>query len=37
LTYETRLVYEVGFIREKEKATARAVQWIPETGGSLLR
>jgi hypothetical protein len=29
---EPKLVYEVGFIREKEKATARTVQWSLETG-----
>jgi hypothetical protein len=29
-----RSAYRVGF-SEKEKATARAVQWIPETGESL--
>jgi hypothetical protein len=34
---EPKLVYEVGFIREKGKATARAVQGSPETSGSLLR
>jgi hypothetical protein len=28
--------WEVGFIREKGKGTARAVQWSPETSGSLL-
>jgi hypothetical protein len=27
-------VYEVRFIREKGKATARAVQWSPETSSS---
>jgi hypothetical protein len=37
LTAEPKLVYEVGFIREKGKATARAVSWSPETGSSLLR
>jgi hypothetical protein len=34
---ETRPVHKVGFIREKGKATARAVHWKLETGGSLLR
>jgi hypothetical protein len=34
---EPKLVYEVRFIREKGKATARAAQRNPETGGSLLR
>jgi hypothetical protein len=33
---ELKLVYEVGFIKEKGKATARAGQWSPETGSSLL-
>jgi hypothetical protein len=37
LTFEPKLVYEVGFIREKGKATARTVQGSPETSGSLLR
>jgi hypothetical protein len=31
------LVYEVGFIREKGKVTAREVQWSLETSSSLLR
>jgi hypothetical protein len=30
-------VYKIGFIREKEKATAREVQWSPEIDNSLLR
>jgi hypothetical protein len=30
------LAHKVGFIREK-KATTRAVQWSPETSGSMLR
>jgi hypothetical protein len=34
---EPKPVYKVGFIRGKGKATARAVQWSPETGISLLR
>jgi hypothetical protein len=29
--------YEVGFIREKEKATAREVQWSLEASSSLFR
>jgi hypothetical protein len=37
LIYETKLVYKVGFIREKGKATARAEQRSLETGSSLLR
>jgi hypothetical protein len=37
LNYEPKPVYKVGFIREKGKATAREVQWSPETGNSLLR
>jgi hypothetical protein len=32
-----KLVYKVGFIREKGKATAREVQQSPEAGSSLLR
>jgi hypothetical protein len=28
-----KLVYKVGFIREKEKATAMVLQWSLETGG----
>jgi hypothetical protein len=34
---ERKLVYEVGFIREKGKATAREVQQSLETSSSLLR
>jgi hypothetical protein len=34
---EPKPVYEVGLIREKGKAAARAVQWSLETGGSVLR
>jgi hypothetical protein len=34
---EPKPVHEVGFIREKGKAAARAVQQSLETGGSLLR
>jgi hypothetical protein len=34
---EPKLVYEVGFIREKGKAIVRAVQQSPEIGSSLLR
>jgi hypothetical protein len=37
LICETRLVHDVGFISEKGKATAKAVQQSPETGGLLLR
>jgi hypothetical protein len=37
LNDEPKLVYKVGFIREKGKATAREVQWSPEAGSSLLR
>jgi hypothetical protein len=37
LNDEPKLVYKVGFIREKGKATARKVQWSPETYSSLLR
>jgi hypothetical protein len=37
LTDEPKPVYKVGFIREKGKATARAVQWSLETGRFLLR
>jgi hypothetical protein len=32
-----KLVYKVGFIREKGKATAREAQKSLEAGGSLLR
>jgi hypothetical protein len=34
---EPKLVYKVGFIREKGKATARELQWSPEAGSVLLR
>jgi hypothetical protein len=34
---EPKLVYKVGFIREKGKATARELQRSPEAGGSLHR
>jgi hypothetical protein len=34
---ETKPVYKVGFIRVKGKATAREVQWSPETSNFLLR
>jgi hypothetical protein len=34
---EPKPVYEVVFIREKGKATARTVQWSPETCSLLLR
>jgi hypothetical protein len=37
IDHETRPVSKIGFIREKGKATAGAVQQSPETGGSLLR
>jgi hypothetical protein len=37
LTDEPKPEYKVGFIREKAKATARALQQSPEAGGSLLR
>jgi hypothetical protein len=37
LNDEPKLVYEVGFIREKRKATARALQQSLETSNSLLR
>jgi hypothetical protein len=37
LNDEPKLVYKVGFIREKGKAIAREVQWSPEAGGSLHR
>jgi hypothetical protein len=32
-----KLVYKVGFIREKGKATAREVQRSPEAGSWMLR
>jgi hypothetical protein len=34
LVDEPKLVYEVGFIREKGKATAREMQWSLETSSS---
>jgi hypothetical protein len=34
---EPKLVYKVGCIREKGKATATAVWWSPEASSSLLR
>jgi hypothetical protein len=37
LNAEPKPVYKVGFIREKRKATARAVQQSPEASNSLLR
>jgi hypothetical protein len=37
LNDEPKPVHKVGFIREKGKATARAVQQSPETSNSLLR
>jgi hypothetical protein len=37
LNDEPKLVYKVGFIREKGKATATEAQWSPEVGGSLHR
>jgi hypothetical protein len=37
LTDEPKPVYEVGFIREKGKATAGTVQQSLETSSSLLR
>jgi hypothetical protein len=37
LNDEPKLVYKVGFIREKGKTTAREVQRSPEAGGFLLR
>jgi hypothetical protein len=37
LNDEPKLVYKVGFIREKGKATARGMQWSPTAGNSLLR
>jgi hypothetical protein len=37
LTDEPKPVCEVGFIREKGKATTREVQWSPETSSLLLR
>jgi hypothetical protein len=37
LNEEPKLVYKVGFIREKGKATARELQQSPEAGNSLHR
>jgi hypothetical protein len=37
LNAEPKLVYKVGFIREKGKATATEVQQNPEIRNSLLR
>jgi hypothetical protein len=37
LNDEAKPVYKVGFIREKGKATAKALQQNPEAGNSLLR
>jgi hypothetical protein len=37
LNDEPNPVYEVGFIREKGKVTAREVQQSPEVGNSLFR
>jgi hypothetical protein len=37
LTCKPRPVHKVGFIREKGKATGRAVQQCPETSGFLFR
>jgi hypothetical protein len=37
LTYKPKPVYEVGFIREKEKATAKTVKQSQEIGRFLLR
>jgi hypothetical protein len=34
---EPKLVYEVGFIREKGKATTRKVMWSMETSSLLLK
>jgi hypothetical protein len=36
LNDEPKQVYKVGFIREKGKARARALQWSPEAGNLLL-
>jgi hypothetical protein len=35
LNDEPKLVYKMGFIREKGKTTAKVLQWSPEAGGSL--
>jgi hypothetical protein len=37
LNDEPKLVYKVGLIREKGKATAKVLQLSPEASGSLLR
>jgi hypothetical protein len=37
LTDKPKLVFQVGFINEKGKATAKTVQQSPETGSYLLR
>jgi hypothetical protein len=37
LNDEPKPVYKVRFIREKGKATAKVLQWSPETSNSLLR
>jgi hypothetical protein len=37
LNAEPKLVYKVGFIREKGKAIATEVQWSPEASSSLNR
>jgi hypothetical protein len=37
LNDEPKLVYKVGFIREKGKATAKVLQRSPEASGSLHR
>jgi hypothetical protein len=37
LNDESKPVYQVGFIREKGKATAKELQQSPEAGGSLHR
>jgi hypothetical protein len=37
LNEESKLVYKVGFIREKGKVTAKVLQQSPEAGGSLNR
>jgi hypothetical protein len=37
LNDEPKPVYKIGFIREKGKATARALQQSPEASNSLLR
>jgi hypothetical protein len=35
LNDEPKLVYEIGFIREKGKVTAKVLQWSPEASSSL--